>query len=143
VAQPRSAFDAAYCALRVRDLSTLELGERLAAKGFPETERQDVIATLQRTGVLDERRFAQGRAASLASRRSGDLLIRDALVRVGVDPEVVEETLAALEPEADRARAVVAKRGAGPRTARYLRAKGFAYETVSAVVADEPVDEIG
>jgi SOS response regulatory protein OraA/RecX len=143
VTKSRSAVDAALAALRHRDLSTLEIEQRLAAKGFSDGDRGDAVATLQRTGMLDDRRFAEGRASSLAARGAGDLLIRDALVRVGIEAELVDEAIAALEPEPERARIVVAKRGATEKTARYLSSKGFAYETVASVVANEPAQEIG
>ena len=141
--EPRRALDVAFSALRVRDLSTLELEERLAAKGYDERERQQAVAELRRLGLLDDRRFAEGRAVSLAARGAGDLLIRDVLARVGVDADIVEEACAVLEPEAERARLVVAKRGASAKTARYLSAKGFATATVAGIVANDASDEIG
>jgi regulatory protein len=136
VAESRGTLDAALRTLRYRDLSTLELEQRLASKGFSKVERSDAIATLSRTGVLDDRRFAEARAASLATRGAGDALIRDALVRVGVDADLADEAIAALEPEPVRARAIVAKRGSTPKTARYLSGKGFTHESVAAAVAD-------
>jgi SOS response regulatory protein OraA/RecX len=42
-----------------------------------------------------------------------------------VDAVAAAEALAALEPEADRARVVAARRGPGAKTARYLAARGF------------------
>ena len=65
------------------------------------------------------------RAEQLASRGSGDLLIGDDLERQGVPPELVRLAIAALEPEAARADAIVAARGTSPKTARYLASRGF------------------
>ena len=137
------ALETALGALRYRDMTEHELRQRLATRGFAEDERDDAIASLRRTGLLDDRRFAEGRAASLAGRGAGDALIRDALERAGVAPEAVDDALGALDPEADRARAVVERRGGGPKTARYLYGKGFSGETVAELVASESPNELG
>jgi SOS response regulatory protein OraA/RecX len=137
------ALETALGALRYRDLSESELDQKLAARGFGEEARSEAVATLRRTGLVDERRFAAGRAASLAGRGAGDALIRDALERAGVPDEVVDDALAALEPESQRASAVVAKRGSGAKTARYLAGKGFAAETIGDVIASARREELG
>lgn len=138
--------DALECALRAlhyRDRSVHELEERLRERGFAEAEREEAIEALVRTGLLDDSRFARLRATSLAGRGAGDALIRQALGRAGVALEHVDEALRAVEPEAERARLVVVRRGPGPRTARYLSAKGFSDEVVVGAVAGEREDELG
>lgn len=137
------AVDTALRALRHRDLSARELAERLRAKGFGETARDEALETLARTGLLDDRRFAEARARSLAARGAGDAAIRHALRLAGVEDSVVGEALATLDPEEHRAAAIVERRGAGPKTARYLRGKGFSDEVVSGLVAGESAREIG
>jgi regulatory protein len=139
----QSATEAALRALRHRDLTAEELRQKLALKGFEEDEREEAIDALLRTGLLDDRRFAEGRARSLARRGAGDRLIRYTLERAGVERQLVAEALEALDPEAERARNVVARRGRGQSTARYLRGKGFSDEVVAAVVADLPGQELG
>ncbi len=136
------AHELALRSLRVRDRSAHELDERLAAVGAGEDERAAVLESLQRTGLVDDRRFAEDRAASLARRGAGDALVRHELRAAGIALELVEEVLAALEPELDRARAIVERRGEGARTARYLVGKGFAGEVVG-VVAGGAHNEIG
>lgn len=131
-----SALDTALRALRHRDLSATELERRLGARGFAEPEREEALATLRRTGVLDDRRFAESRAAALSDRGAGDALIRYDLERAGIDSELVEDALLLLAPEAERARRVVERRGPGPKTNRYLRGKGFSDETVAAFAGD-------
>jgi regulatory protein len=141
--EPPTAVDTALRALRHRDLSARELEQRLRAKGFDESERAQALETLERTGLLDDARFAEARARSLAARGSGDAAIRHALGGAGVPAELVEDALHAIEPEAERARAIVARRGAGPKTARYLRGKGFSDDVATGVVAGVSADELG
>jgi regulatory protein len=143
VAEPLSAVDTALRALRHRDLSTRELEQRLRAKGFDEPERAEALETLERTGLLDDERFAESRARSLAARGAGDAAIRHALALAGVPREVAEEAVHALEPEVERAQAVAVRRGPGPKTARYLRGKGFSEDAVAAVVAGWNGEELG
>ena len=137
------ALESALRALRHRDRSIYELGQRLERRGFSESERGHAIETLIRTELLDDRRFAEARALSLAGRGAGDALIRHTLRQAGVPPELVEDALQAVPPEAERARLVVSRRGGGPRTARYLTGKGFSEEVVAGVVAAGTGDELG
>ncbi len=130
-------------ALRHRDLSAAELERRLTTKGFPEDDRNETLENLRRTGLLDDRRYAEGRAETLAGRGAGDALIRHDLGRAGIDRELVDEALRLLEPEAERARRIVERRGGGPKTARFLGGKGFSDETVAACVANPRHDELG
>jgi len=142
VAEPRTAVDAALRALRHRDLSTRDLEKRLREKGFAESEREEALETLERTGLLDDSRFAEARARTLAARGAGDLAIRHALGRAGLTAELVEDALRALESEIVRARAIAGRRDAGPKTARYLRGKGFSEEVVAGI-AGASGDELG
>ena len=136
------ALETALAALRRRDFGVQELAERLERRGFVEEERTHAVEALVRTGLLDDRRYAEGRAAALASRGAGDALIRHTLLSSGVLADVVEAALGTLEPEAERARRIVARRGSGAKTARYLSAKGFSEDVVGAVAA-RPDDELG
>ena len=77
-------------------------------------------------------RAARSRALVLAERGYGDMAIAADLERRGIDPALVEQALASLDPEADRAAALVGKRGASPRTARFLAGRGFGDEAVEA-----------
>jgi regulatory protein len=137
VAERDDAVETALRALRFRDRSAAELDARLERRGVEEAEREQALETLERVGYLDDARFARSRAAALAARGSGDALIRHDLEERGVGAEHVEAALAELEPERERARALVAKRGAGVQTARLLAARGFDEDTVSDLVAPE------
>lgn len=141
--EPESAQDAALRALRHRDLSVRELDARLRAKGYPETERDETVDTLLRTGLLDDVRYSGSRARALGARGSGDALIRHELQRAGVDADAIDQALDALAPETERALAIVRRRGSGPKTARYLRGKGFSGDTISSVVASAAGSELG
>jgi SOS response regulatory protein OraA/RecX len=137
------AVEAALRSLRQRDRSASQIDDQLAARGVSEDERVGALATLMRTGLVDDRRFAEARAERLAERGGGDALIRHDLVRAGVDADLVEHALTALESERERAERIVARRGSGPKTARYLSGKGFSEEVVHAVVARSVDDALG
>ena len=54
--------------------------------------------------------------------------IRHDLRSRGLEADEIDAALATLEPEGTRAAGIVLRRGSGPRTARYLAARGFAEE---------------
>jgi SOS response regulatory protein OraA/RecX len=135
-------LDLAVRALRVRDRSAQELDERLARAGVSAEERAGTLATLERMGYLDDARLAAVRAETLAARGYGDEAIRVDLQRRGIAGEGCEAALAALAPEAERARELVRRRGATARTARRLAAKGFSLEAVEAAVGPETEESI-
>ena len=137
------AVECALHALRHRDRTEAEIEEHLCARGFSEREREVAVETLRRTGLVSDERFAKARASSLAERGSGNTLIRSKLVEAGVAQELVAGALDAVEPEATRARRIVARRGSSQRTARYLYGKGFSEDVVHAVVAEEDERALG
>ena len=141
-ATTEEAVEAALRALHHRDRSAGEIDRKLELRGVPEDERRSALETLIRTGLVDDRRFAETRAANLAARGAGDAFIRHDLARAGVAGEVIDGAIGALEGERERAEAIVARRGGGAKTARYLAGKGFSDDVVHAVVArgdDEPL----
>jgi SOS response regulatory protein OraA/RecX len=111
-------------ALRARDLSARALEERLARDVAP-AAREEAVAVLTRGGIVDDRRVAQNRAAALAERGYGDAAICHDLRRRGLEPDEIAAAVELLEPETARAAALVARRGPGPKTARYLAGRGF------------------
>lgn len=130
-------------ALRGRDHTVASLERRLAMRGTAASVRSEVVEAVVRAGLVDDERFALGRAELLAGRGAGDLLITDDLERNGVSPETITAAIAALEPEAERATAIVESRGSSLKTARYLAAKGFSEGSVEALVAELDGDAIG
>jgi SOS response regulatory protein OraA/RecX len=96
-----------------------------------------VVEELRHAGLVDDTRYAEERARVLAERGKGDAAIRFELERAGVDTAAIEAALGGLEPERERAAALVARRGASPATARLLASRGFGEEVVTALVAAE------
>lgn len=112
-------------ALRPRDRSRRALEVRLTTAGVPVRATEEALETLERVGLVDDARLAATRARSLADRGFGDAAIRSDLEHEGLAGELVEQALGGLEFERDRARALVARRGSGQRSARWLVSKGF------------------
>ena len=130
-------------ALRSRDLSVGELERRLAERGVAPEDAAATVDALVRTGLVDDARLAHRRAAVLAERGEGDALIRHRLCGLRLDAELVEDAIASLEPESDRAMRVAERRGRGPQALRHLARKGFSPESVERVVATRNVRELG
>ena len=120
-----AALAIAVRALRYGDYSRSRLETRLAARGASAATRQDALETLERAGIVDDARVAASRARVLAGRGFGDAAIRGSLEEEGLAPEVVDEALAALDSEPDRARRLLDERGGTAKTVRWLAAKGF------------------
>jgi SOS response regulatory protein OraA/RecX len=126
------ALEQAKRALRRRDLSSQQLRERLDRPHTAPAVREEVVATLEAIGVVDDARIARRRAESMAGRGMGDAAIRFDLARQGVATELVEQAVAELEPERDRARRIIAAEGEGLRTARLLARRGFGDDAIEA-----------
>jgi SOS response regulatory protein OraA/RecX len=127
------AVDAAARLLRHADRSRAELEARLTQRGIGPEALTDALETLERVGALDDGRTASLRAARLAERGYGDAWIRAELERRELP---VDEALAELEPERERALRIVAEQGPGAATARYLARRGFDEDTVETAFAD-------
>jgi regulatory protein len=131
------ALAVAKRALARREHSRRSLRVRLLRAGVGENDADQAVDELLRAGLLDDARYARERARVLAERGKGDAAIRFDLFGAGVEAEQVEEALAALEPERERAAMLVVRRGATPATARLLAGRGFDEEVVAAVVAQD------
>lgn len=117
-------------ALQHRDRSRRDLDERLERAGIPADERSEALDRLASTGLLSDDRFAEGRARALAARSGSDESIRRDLSRHGIAEEVVDDVLAQLPPEVERARDAFVRRGGGTKALRYLAGKGFSTESL-------------
>ena len=110
----------------------------LERRGVAPPERAAAVETLARLGYVDDARFAADRAGALASRGFGDEAIRFDLEGRGIDAELIASAIEQLAPEAERARAIVARSESDLKAARSLAAKGFSAETIEAAVAIWP-----
>jgi regulatory protein len=124
------ALDAAGRALSRRDRSAAELDARLESRGVPPSERASAVETLVRLGYVDDERVAVDRAVSLASRGFGDAAIRFDLEGRGIDGELITAALERVDPEIERARAILARGVSDQNAARTLAAKGFSPEAI-------------
>jgi regulatory protein len=97
---------------------------------------------MQRAGLVDDERFAVGRARMLAERGAGNLRIRHDLESRGVAPELVAAAIDELEPERDRALRLLEAQGRSRRSLRKLSANGFSDEVLHDVVAGEAETEL-
>jgi regulatory protein len=121
--------------LRHRDASSQRVAQRLEAAAVGPAARAEALDVLARAGLVDDARFAERRAEALAERGFGDAAIRHDLDGQGVPAELREQAVATLPDENRRARQIVDRRGQGPKTARYLAAKGFGQDAVDAALA--------
>ena len=139
LAQSLRRLEAERVALRTlarREHSRASLAERLERAGVGDRERREVLERAGRSRLVDDERFARGRALALAARGNGDALILDDLRRNGIVDDLARDAVGELDVERARAERVVAVRGASARTARWLAARGFADEIVAELVAD-------
>jgi regulatory protein len=148
VREEQLALDQAVRALARRDHSAASLRAKLERAGVSESAQAAAIRTLEGAGYLDDARYARERAALLASRGYGDARIRAELRAQEVDGDSAEAAVAALEPEAERARCEAAKMGGGGvRALRTLARRGFSAEALEkvagGVVADDLPEGVG
>jgi SOS response regulatory protein OraA/RecX len=123
-------------ALRSRDLSAAELDARLDRANVAPAARAEMIERLTEAGAVDDARFARSRAQVLADRGAGDSLVRHDLETRGIAAEAVEAAIESIEPEHVRVARLCARRGAGPKTARYLARKGFSDDAIETSCAE-------
>ena len=130
------AQDVAVRALARRDHSRSSLEARLVLASVPADDRRDVLEQAERSGLVDDVRFAEQRPRRRAARGAGDLLVLDDLARHGIAEGVARRAVSVLEPESARAARIVAARQASARTIRHLASRGFCEETLEAVIAE-------
>ncbi|MEI7817154.1 MAG: regulatory protein RecX [Desulfuromonadales bacterium] len=121
---PDQAYPYALRLLTGRDYTVSRIKEKLAKRGVPEQDAEEVILRLQREGWLDDTRYA-GRFAesALSSGRFYGARLRLEMRRRGFTPDVVNETLTPLLAESDEFSEV--------RSAAERRYPGFSYSTAS------------
>src|SRR5207237_8682575 len=121
---------AAPRSLAASDGSERALEHRLARAGHSAAAREDAIASLARAGAIDDARLAESRAELLARRGYGDAAIRADLQRRLIPTETAGDAVAALGPELERARQLLAGQSVTPALLRRLSARGFSHDTL-------------
>lgn len=139
---PATAIDVATRALARREFSAAELRTRLARAGFDAEEAEQAIAHLRDAGYQSDERTGRERARTLADRCLGDAAIIADLRRRGIPRELVNEILAELPSEPERAERLARRIGAGRRLMEALSRKGYSEDVVAsrsgADIADDP-----
>jgi SOS response regulatory protein OraA/RecX len=129
------ALAAATRSLAASDRSQEDLERLLARAGHAAAARKDAIAALGRAGLVDDTRVAEARAELLALRGYGDAAIRADLQRRLIPASAAAEVVAALEPELERARRLLAGQNVTPALIRRLSARGFSRDTLEDVAS--------
>ena len=110
-----------------------EIDSHLEARGYlGRASATRALEALAGPGSVDDERFAQSRAASLASAARGTRSFRARLAERASRRRSSTALVATLESEPTRARRIVATRGASAKTVRYLYGKGFSEDVVEA-----------
>jgi SOS response regulatory protein OraA/RecX len=129
------ALAAATRSLAASDSSKRALEQRLARAGHSAAAREGAIAALSSAGAVDDARLAESRAELLARRGYGDAAIRADLKRRLVAPEAAASAIAALEPESERLRRLLAGESVTPASLRRLSARGFSRDAVEEIAS--------
>jgi regulatory protein len=129
--------------LAVRWRSRSELAARLATWGATETGAAQLLARLERQGLLDDQRLAADVSRDLRRRGHGRVRAAFELERLEVDEEVAGEAVGvhAKDDAAAAAHLVERRYGVGPydaptcrRAAAVLARRGFDEETIECVL---------
>jgi SOS response regulatory protein OraA/RecX len=120
-----------------RPLPRALLEERLEKKGVAPVALEEAVEVLEQAHYLNDRSYALERARSLAERSYGDAAVHYILEQERVGSELIEEAIASLEPEVERARALLAATADRRRTLRRLVTRGFSAETLEDVGGSE------
>ena len=83
--------------------------------GSAAAEREAAVESLERTGLVDDGRFARARAERSPGGERGTRSSDTTSCAPGLEHELVETAIDGLEPEEARARAVVERAGTGPK----------------------------
>jgi len=125
-----------------REHTRAELAGKLATHGTQE-DIETVLADLERSGLLSDARAAAAYVRGHAA-RFGAARLRQTLRTKGVDSELIEEQVAELPAEIERAREVWARKfGSAPgdarewaKQARFLQSRGFASDVIRRLLKD-------
>ena len=92
--QIKEARDYAFLLLSYRARSCQEITERLLRKKYQREIIQEVVEELKRLHYLDDRAFAIEWAESRLRQKRGKRLIRQELLKKGIEKEVIDDSIA-------------------------------------------------
>lgn len=153
----RRALAAAYRLLARRDRSEHELRAALEKRETPPDMIDAAVEYLRERRLVDDRKFAHGRAQSLArNKKVGPRYVRDALKKKGIDEKLIQEAVAETFSgplrERDEIRALIEKKSKTmkkdltplqrkKKLFDFLLRRGFSYDAVmKALNAREDVE---
>jgi len=151
--EPRLARERALRLLQYRERSTQELLGRLIDDGYLEESADATVEWLTSTGLLDDRRFAEGYARTLVLYRGlGRMRALREMGARGLSDDLAIEALDAIAPEEDEERRALAtavrlhRQGDTPqRLAARLARRGFparaAFGAARQIVREDPSSE--
>ena len=123
--EPKSCHERALGLLAVRPRSRRELEQRLTAAGFGAEEVADVLAMLERVGLVDDADFARQLAEQqFVHKRAGRRAVTSALIAKGIAPDLIEAVVAEA-PDDEEARAEELARSKALRMGSVDAAKAF------------------
>ncbi len=136
----QSAKKYALWLLGRREWSEKELRQRLAVKGYEESEISECLEFCQQHGFQSDERFAASRIRSRASTRGNRRLTQE-LSQKGVEPGLAATLLAQAGGEEERACAAARKFEGKPwsvelkaKVWRFLAARGFSSQAIKAAL---------
>lgn len=138
----------AYALLRQRPRSVYEIRSRLKLKGYADTLIEDVVASLEQAGDLNDERFAIFWVESrMHMNPAGDVVLKHELKVRGISDDIIEAVLAekaekydeyelALSMARDRFERLkkLDRRKATKRIYDYLLRRGFKYDNIRRVI---------
>jgi regulatory protein len=138
----------AYMLLRQRPRSVYEIRNRLKLKGYDDILIEDVVASLERAGELNDDRFARFWVESrMHMNPAGDVVLKHELKRNGISDSIIDAVLAekaekydeyelALNMAKDKFERLkkLDRRKATKRIYDFLLRRGFKYDNIRRVV---------
>ncbi len=138
----------AYALLRQRPRSVYEIRNRLKLKGYAPGVIEDVVANLERTGDLNDEKFARFWVESrMHMNPAGDVVLKHELKRNGISDGIIEAVLAekaekydeyevALSMAKDRFERLkkLDRRKATKRIYDFMLRRGFKYDNIRRVI---------
>jgi regulatory protein len=133
-----------------RDLCTHEAEAKLVDKGIAADEAATLVGEFVRQGYINDARYAERYARSLAARGKGPMRVREALRPLKLATEHIEAGIAAVEDWPARCGEVrVRKFGRAPpeswaeraKQSRFLQYRGFSSDHIRLALGSDPTHD--